>query len=223
MTNLELAWRLIPKELLNTLYMVSASALFSFILGLPLGILLNVSAPGGVAQNKWLYKLIGVLVNVGRAIPFAILIVAIFPFTRWIVGTSIGTTAAIVPLTIAATPFIARLVESALMDVSDELVEAAQVMGASLRQLVCKVFLPEALPTIIRGVTLTVINLIGYSAMAGLVGGGGLGKIAIQYGYQRFNGFLMGLTVIILVLLVEVVQALGNRLTDMILKKRGLA
>lgn len=219
--NLHLAWRIIPKELFNTLYMVGASAFFAFLIGLPLGVILMVTDRGGLKENRLVHQTLGTIVNVGRSIPFAILIIAIFPFTRWVVGTSIGTTASIVPLTIAAAPFVARVVEAALKEIDLHIIEAALVMGSTTRQIVTKIFLPEALPNLIRGASLTVVNLIGYSAMAGLVGGGGLGKVAIQYGYQRFNGFLMFATLVLLVVLVECAQGCGNALSHAILRKRG--
>lgn len=221
--DLRLAWKLIPIELWNTIYMVGVSAFFAFLIGLPIGVILRLTDRGGLKENRLIYQTLGVLVNIGRSIPFAILIVAIFPFTRLIVGTSIGTTASIVPLTIAAAPFLARVIESALKEIDKPIIEAAIVMGSTTGQIVKKVFIPEALPSIINGITLTVVNLIGYSAMAGLVGGGGLGKVAIQYGYQRFNGFLMLVTLIVILLLVEAVQWIGNGVSRALLKKRGRA
>lgn len=220
---LELAIALIPKEFLQTVYMVFASGAIAIVFGLFLAILLVLTRPTGIKQSRRLYLILELLVNIGRSIPFAILIVAMIPITRWIVGTSIGTTATIVPLTIAAIPFVARIFENSFTEVKTELIEAALVMGASTRQIIEKVYLPEALPSLIQGSTLTIVNLVGYSAMAGLVGGGGLGKIAIQYGYQRFNGFLMVLTLIILVLFVQIVQMIGNWTYHSILRKRGLA
>lgn len=222
MSTTELALRLLPIETLNTLYMVFASALFALIIGLPLGIWLSLSSKEGLSTNKPLYALLSIIINIGRSIPFAILIVAIFPLTRFIIGTSIGTTAAIVPLTIAAAPFFARIVESALQEIDPNIIEAALVMGSSKSQIIRKVLLPEALPSLVRGFTLTLVSLIGYSAMAGLVGGGGLGKVAIQYGYQRFNGMLMLITLILLLIFVEVVQWAGNLIASGINKKRGL-
>lgn len=219
--NLQLASKIIPIELLNTLYMVAASTFFAFLIGLPLGVILTLTDRGGLKESRYLNQSLGSIVNIGRSIPFAILIVAIFPFTRWIVGTSIGTTASIVPLTIAAAPFMARVVEGALKEVDKGMIEAAVVMGSTTRQIVQKIFLPEALPALISGVTLTIVNLIGYSAMAGLVGGGGLGKVAIQYGYQRFNGFLMVLTLLLLLALVETIQWLGSAVSKVIARKRG--
>ena len=219
--NLQLAWRIVPQELLNTLYMVIASAFFAFLIGLPLGIILTLTDKGGLKEGRLINQTLGTIVNIGRSIPFAILMVAMIPLTRWVVGTSIGTNASIVPLTLAAAPFVARLVEAALKEIDPNVIEAAVVMGSRTRQIVTKVYLPEAYPGLVRGGALTVVNLIGYSAMAGLVGGGGLGKVAIQYGYQRFNGFLMCVTLILLVVLVECAQGLGNFLARAILRKRG--
>lgn len=219
--SLELAWKLIPIELLNTLYMVGAATFFSILIGLPLGVILRLTDRGGLKESQSLNKSLGLIVNIGRSIPFAILIIAIIPLTRWIVGTSIGTTASIVPLTLAAAPFLARVIESALKEIDKSIIEAAIVMGSTTRQIVQKVLIPEALPTIVNGITLTVVGLIGYSAMAGLVGGGGLGKVAIQYGYQRFNGFLMLLTLAVILLLVEAVQWVGSWISHAITNKRG--
>ncbi len=221
MDNGELAWKLLPIECWNTLYMVFASGFFALLIGLPLGVILTITDRGHLKPQPLVHKTLGTLVNVGRSFPFAILMVALIPFTRWIVGTSLGTTASIVPLTIAAAPFAARIVEAALKEVDRQVIEAALLMGSTTRQIISKVLLMEALPALFSGTTLMLINLIGYSAMAGLVGGGGLGKIAIQYGYQRFNGFMMGATVILLLILVQGVQWLGNRMTHALLKKRG--
>jgi D-methionine transport system permease protein len=219
--NIDLALTLLPLQLWNTIYMVAASAFFAVLIGLPIGVILTISSKGHVKENLTLYKLLETLVNIGRSFPFAILMVALIPFTRWVVGTSLGTTASIVPLTVAAAPFIARLVETALKEVDRNVLEAAFVMGSRTRHIIAKVLLPEALPSIVQGITLTVVNLIGYSAMAGLVGGGGLGQVAIQYGYNRFNTFIMATTVILLIILVQVVQWIGNALSTAIAKKRG--
>lgn len=219
--NLHLAWRIVPQEFLNTLYMVGASAFFAYLIGLPLGIVLTLTDKGGLKANRYFNQSLGMAVNIGRSIPFAILMVAIIPLTRWIVGTSIGTTASIVPLTLAAAPFVARIVEASLKQIDPHVIEAAVVMGSTTGQIVTKVYLPEGYPGLVRGAALTVVNLIGYSAMAGLVGGGGLGKVAIQYGYQRFNGFLMLVTLVLLVMLVECTQGFGNALERAILRKRG--
>ena len=180
------------------------------ILGMPLGVLLVISDKGHIAENRLLNKILSVIVNIGRSIPFIILLVAIIPFTRFIIGTYIGTTAAIVPLTVAAIPFVARVVESSLKEVDPGVIEAAQAMGATHWQIVYKHQLPEALPGLVLGFTLTAINLVGYSAMAGTVGGRGLGDLAIRFGYQRFRGDIIFYTVVILVVLVQLIQALGN-------------
>jgi D-methionine transport system permease protein len=219
--NIDLAFSLLPLQLWNTLYMVFASAFFAVLIGLPIGVLLTISSKGQLKENPVLYKVLETIVNIGRSFPFAILMVALIPFTRWIVGTSLGTSASIVPLTVAAAPFIARLVETSLKEVDKNIMEAALVMGSRTRHIICKVLLPESLPSLVQGVTLTIVNLIGYSAMAGLVGGGGLGQVAIQYGYNRFNTFIMAVTVILLILLVQVVQWTGNAIAHAIAKKRG--
>lgn len=220
--SINLALQLLPIELFNTIYMVVASCLFACLIGLPLGVLLTITAKGQIHASPGLYKVVDTLVNVGRSFPFAILIVAIIPFTRFVVGTSLGTNAAIVPLTIAAIPFVARLVENALQETSKEIIEAAIVMGSSTWQIITKVLLLEQIPALIQGLTLTIINLIGYSAMAGMVGGGGLGKVAIQYGYNRFDLFIMTTTVVLIIALVQMVQWGGNTLAMKIYKKRGI-
>lgn len=219
--NIDLAISLIPLELWNTLYMVFVSAFLSVLVGLPLGIILTVTAKGHLKENRAVHELLGMIINVGRSFPFAILMIALIPLTRLLVGTSLGTTASIVPLTIAAIPFFARLAETSLRETDKSLIEAALVIGAAPNQIVRKILLPESLPGLILAVTITVINLIGYSTMAGTMGGGGLGKIAIQYGYQRFNTFLIVVTVVLLIILVQLIQWLGNYLAARILKKRG--
>lgn len=201
---------------LETLYMVFVSAFFALLIGLPLGIILFITEKGT------LYKILSTIVNIGRSFPFAILLIALIPFTRWIIGTSLGTTASIVPLAIAAAPFVARLVESALQGVSNSLIEAATVMGSKPSQVICKVLLPEALPTLILNYTTAIVSLVGYTAMAGLVGGGGLGAVAIQYGYQRFDGVIMFWTVVLLIIIVQLIQWAGNSWANALLKKRGL-
>lgn len=212
---------LIPWELWNTLYMVACSIFFAILFGLPLGVILTITDKGHLKEKKTIHQILGSIVNIGRSFPFAILMVALIPFTRWIVGTSLGTTAAIVPLSLAAIPFVARLVEAALKEVDKGMIEAAVVMGSTPWQIITKVLIPEALPSLILAVTTTVINLIGYSAMAGTMGGGGLGKIAIQYGYQRFNLPLMIATVLVLIVVVQAVQILGNGWAKRINLKRG--
>jgi D-methionine transport system permease protein len=217
----QLVWTLVPLELWNTLYMVICSTLIAVLIGLPLGVILTVTDRGHLKENLWLHQILGSVVNIGRSFPFAILMVALIPLTRWIVGTSLGTTASIVPLSIAAIPFMARLVEASLKEVDKGIIEAAIVMGSTPWQIITKVLIPESLPSLILAITTTVINLIGYSAMAGTMGGGGLGKIAIQYGYQRFNVLLMVVTVIILIILVQAIQVIGHALTRHINLKRG--
>ncbi|MBM6838562.1 ABC transporter permease, partial [Clostridium saudiense] len=194
----------------QTVYMVFFSTLFASVLGFILGIILTVTSPDGLRPNKVSYKILDSIINVLRSFPFVILIVAIIPLTRVIIGKSIGETAAIVPLTIAAAPFVARIIESSLKEVDPGVIEAAKSFGSSDSQIVFKVMLKEAVPSIISGLTLTVINMIGYSAMAGSVGAGGLGKVAITYGYQGFQTDIMVTTVIILIIIVQSLQSLGN-------------
>lgn len=217
-----LALQLLPIETLNTIYMVVSATFFAILLGFPLGVILSITAKGQIKESLFVNKFLGAIVNIGRSFPFAILIVAIIPLTRFIVGTSLGTTAAIVPLALAAAPFVARLVESALNEVDRHIVEAALVIGSTPWQIVSKVLVVESLPALIQAITLTVINLIGYSAMAGMVGGGGLGKVAIQYGYMRFDPFLMVSTVLIMIILVQGAQMGGNYLSTKISKRRGI-
>lgn len=190
--------------------MVAISSLVSALLGIPLGVILVITGKGGIKESQVFNQTLGAIVNAARSTPFIILMVAIIPFTRIIVGTSIGTNAAIVPLSIAAIPFVGRVVESALKEVDAGLIEAAQSMGATPRQIIMKVLIPEAMPSIILGMTLTVISLIGYSAMAGAIGGGGLGDLAIRYGYQRFRADVMLATVVILIAMVQIVQSSGD-------------
>ena len=203
---------LLVSSLWETLIMVFTSGFIGFVVGIPLGVLLHLSKKNGLLESTSLNKVLGVVVNIGRSIPFIILLVALIPVTRFIVGSSIGTAAAIVPLTIGAIPFIARLVEGALLEVPAGLVEAAQAMGAKPLQIIKKVLLPEALPGIINAATITLVTLVGYSAMAGTVGGGGLGDVGIRYGYQRFDATVMMITIVILVILVQLIQSLGDYL-----------
>jgi len=194
----------------ETLLMVAISGVVGSLLGVPLGVLLHLTNRGGVLSHPLFNRTIGVVVNAVRSIPFIILLVVVIPFTRFIVGSSIGTTAAIVPLTIAAVPFIARLVEAALREVDKGLVEAAQSMGATTSQIVWKVLLPEAMPGIVAGLTITFVSLVGYSAMAGAIGGGGLGDLGIRYGYQRYITEIMVAVVLILIVFVQAVQSFGD-------------
>jgi D-methionine transport system permease protein len=198
--------------LLETLVMVGVSGGIGALFGIPLGVILILTDRGGILQNLAVNRVLGLLINAARSTPFIILMVAIIPFTRLVAGTSIGTAAAIVPLTIAAIPFIARLVETALREVPSGLIEAADAMGATPLQIVVKVLLPEALPGIVAGLTITLVSLIGYSAMAGAVGGGGLGDIGIRYGYQRFLPEVMLAVVLVLIVFVQGVQSAGDRL-----------
>ncbi len=212
----------LPLETWNTIYMVFASAFLASLCGLPLAILLFLLSKQGMKSNPALYRILNGLVNAGRSFPFAILMISVIPLTRWIVGTSLGTTASIVPLTIAAIPFAARLFEDSISQVDRHVVDAALMMGSTTRQIVYKVLLPEALPSLISSITLLIVTLVGYSAMAGMAGGGGLGKVAIQYGYMRFDLSVMIATVCILIVLVQVIQMIGHALVKKINLKRGI-
>ncbi len=194
----------------ESIYMVAVSGIISMLAGIPLGVVLLTTRPGNILQSALTHRGLSFLVNVVRAIPFIILLIALIPFTRLIVGTSIGTQAAIVPLTIGAIPFVARIVESSLSEVNQGLLEAGNAMGATPWQIIYKILLPEARPGIVQGITVTWISLVGYSAMAGAVGGGGLGSLAINYGYQRFNVPVLLATIVILILLVYGIQHSGD-------------
>ncbi len=205
---------------LETGYMVGLAALFTVLIGLPLGVVLFITRPAGVAPLPWLNRALGAVINIGRSLPFVVLLIALIPFTRLIVGTTLGSTAAIVPITIGAFPFFARVVENALDEVERGRIEAIQSMGGSIWHVIGKVLLPEALPTILAGVTLTTVVLIGFSSMAGVIGGGGLGDLAIRYGYQRFNDQVMAGTVVVLVILVQGVQSIGDRVVRALAHRR---
>ena len=211
---------LIGQALRETLYMVAWSAVFTFVLGLLIGVLLYVSGPGGVLANRFVHGPLGVLVNIGRSLPFLILLIVLLPVTRAIVGTSLGATAAIVPLTVGSSPFFGRVVETALREVDRGRIEAAQSMGATNGDIVLKVLLPEALPALVAGATLTLVMFVDYSAMAGAIGAGGLGNFAIKYGYQRFNTQLMLVTVVILIALVQLLQTVGDRVVRAVAHRR---
>lgn len=200
----------IVKALVETLEMVFASTIGSLILGFIPAIILTVTAKDGLKPNKVVYTILDFIINILRSFPVIILMVAIIPLTRFIVGKSIGTEAAIVPLTIAAAPFVARIIESALREVDKGVIEAAKSFGASNTQIIFKVMLKEAIPSIASGITLTIISIVGYSAMAGTIGGGGLGQVAISYGYQRFQTDFMVVTCIVLIIVVQGLQLLGN-------------
>lgn len=201
---------LLAQGTVDTLIMTIASCLFAYIIGLPLGIWFAVTTPGGLRPNRGVNTVLGWIINIGRSIPFIILLVAIIPFTRLVVGTSLGVPGAVVPLTVAAAPFVARIVEQSLAEVDKGLIEAAHSFGASNFQIITKVMLREAMPSLVRGAAITFVNLFGYSAMAGTVGAGGLGDIAIRYGYQRFQGDVMLAAVILCVVLVQLFQSLGD-------------
>lgn len=206
---------------LQTLVMVLSSTVFSVLLGLPLGILLCVTDPvTGIMPKPILYQVLTRIVNTLRSFPFMILMILLFPLSRLIIGTSIGTAATIVPLSIAAAPFVARIIETALKEVDPGVIQAARAMGSTNSQIILKVLLPEALPSLVSGVTLTLINLIGYSAMSGAIGGGGLGDLAIRYGYQRNQPMVMIPAVIIILIMVEVIQLIGSRISARLMAKR---
>ena len=201
---------LFATSLWETVLMVGVAGLAGAAIGIPLGVLLRLTDRGGVVSRPLFHRIAGGVVNAVRSTPFIILLVAIIPFTRWITGSSIGTWAAVVPLTLAAAPFIARLVETALREVDNGLIVAAQAMGASTRQIVWKVLLPEALPGIVASITIALVALTGYSAMAGAIGGGGLGDLGIRYGYQRFLPDVMLAVVLVLIVFVQVIQSAGD-------------
>lgn len=211
---------LLAQGTLDTLIMTVVATLFAYLLGVPLGVALVVTAPGGLRPHRVLSAVLGWIVNVGRSIPFIILLVALIPLTRIIVGTSLGVPGAIVPLVVAAAPFVGRMVEQSLAEVDGGLVEAAQSFGASVWQIVCKVFLHESLPSLIRGASITFITLFGYSAMAGMVGAGGLGDIAIRYGYQRYQADVMVAALILCIALVQVFQSAGNLVARKVDKRK---
>jgi len=208
----DLLREMLTKATLETLYMTLIAAACVSVAGVPLGVLLVATDAGGIWEKRWLYRAVGALVNVGRSAPFVILMVAITPLTRFIVGTTIGTTASIVPLVVAAIPFMGRVVEQCLREVEPGLVEAAVAMGSTRREIIFKVLIPEARPSLVRGFALMIISVMGYSAMAGAIGGGGLGDLAVKYGYMRFQTDVMLWCLVVLLVLVQLVQLLGDRL-----------
>ncbi len=203
---------IMAEGILETLYMTVTSTVLAYLFGIPLGVILFVSDKGGIAENGPVNKVLGIIVNLVRSVPFIILLVAIMPFTRFVAGTTIGATATIVPLVVTATPFVARMVESSLKEVNGGVVEAALSMGSSNLQIITKVLLPEAKPSLMVGGVITITTILGYSAMAGFVGGGGLGAIAINYGYYRYQEDIMFITVILLVIVVQIFQEAGMRI-----------
>lgn len=202
-----------------TVVMTVVPTVIAYILGIPLGVLVTVTSPGSLRPHRTLNALLGWVVNIGRSIPFIILLIALIPFTRWIVGTSLGLLGAIVPLTIAATPFVARMVETSLKEVGPGCIEAAQSFGASTMQIIWSVLLPEALPSLARGGSIALIVILGYSTMAGAIGAGGLGDIAIRFGYYRYQDNVMIATVIILIVLVQLLQSTGDAIASRIDKR----
>lgn len=210
---------LIYDETWTTLYMVFTTTFFAYLLGLPLGIILTVTDKDGISPNPIVYKILDIITNLIRSIPFLILLILLIPFTKAVVGKSYGASATVVPLVIASAPFVGRMVESSLKEVSKGVIEAAQSMGASTLQIITKVLLVEAKVSLIIGSTITTGSILGYSAMAGVVGGGGLGNIAIQYGYYRYETDIMWTTVVILVLLVQIMQIVGMRVAKFVDKR----
>ena len=223
------AWRIIQAEFLTatweTLYVTILATVFSILIGLPLGVLLVVGEKNGVLPlPKWLLSTLNVIINLLRSVPFLILMILVFPLTRLIIGTVVGTTASIVPLVVAAFPFVARLAESSLREVSPNTIEMAQSMGATPFQIIIKVMIPESIPSLISNGTIAITTVLGYSAMSGIIGGGGLGKIAINYGYYRYKDLIMLAAVILLIILVQIFQSVGTKLAakaDKRLKKKA--
>ena len=211
---------MILKGIQETLYMTLLSTLMGYVIGLPMGVLLAVSDKEGLKPNRVLYRILDVIANIVRSIPFLILLILLIPFTRMIVGKSYGSTATVVPLVIAAGPFIARMVESSLKEVDEGVIEAARSMGGSNLRIIVKVLLVEARTSLINGATIAVGTILGYSAMAGTIGGGGLGDIAIRYGYHRYQADIMIVTVVLLVILVQIFQMIGTTLANRLDKRR---
>lgn len=215
-----MVFNMIWQSTLDTLYMVFFSTLFSMLIGFPIGILLVVTKPGNIMERPKLNQCLEFIINTLRSFPFIILMICVFPLSRLIVGTTIGSTAAIVPLSISAAPFVARIVEGALNEIDKGLIEASSSMGANNFTIIFKVMIPETLPHLIHGITVTVISLIGFSAMAGSIGAGGLGDLAIRYGYQRFKTDMMAYSVILIIILVQIIQSLGNYLVKRVKRNR---
>ena len=211
---------LVGQSTVETLIMVFFSTLFSVIIGFPLGVLLFVTGPTGIMPKKVLNLVLSRIVDVLRSFPFVILMIVLLPMTRAILGKAIGTAATIIPLSIAAAPFVARVIETSLIEIDPGVITAARAMGSTNWQIITKVLVPEVLPSVVSGITLTIINLISYSAMAGTLGGGGLGDLAIRYGYQRFRTDVMVSAVIVIIVMVAVIQFAGTRLSERIIKRR---
>lgn len=213
---------MIIKSIYETIYMIILSIIIASIIGVPLGIYLSISKKGGIKENQIVNKIIDlIIVNITRSIPFVVLIVLLIPLSRIIVGKSYGTTAFVIPLSIGSAPFVARIIENSLNEVNYGLIEAAISMGATTYEIILKVLIPEALPSIVNGITLTIISLVGYSAIAGIIGGGGLGNLAVVEGFQRGNYKLMYLSTLLLIILVQIIQFIGTRIVKKIEEKRG--
>lgn len=213
-------FELVGISTLQTLQMVFFSTLFAVIIGFPLGILLFITGSTGIMPKPLFNMVLSRIIDVLRSFPFVILMIVLLPFTRFVLGTAIGTSATIMPLSLAAAPFVARVIETALIEIDPGVIIAARAMGSTNWQIIRKVLVPEVLPSVVSGITLTIINLISYSAMAGTLGGGGLGDLAIRYGYQRFRTDIMLASVVIIILLVALIQFAGTKLSERILKKR---
>ncbi len=212
--------QLVGVSTLQTLVMVFFSTLFAVLIGFPLGILLFITGATGITPRPVFNMVLSRIIDVLRSFPFVILMIVLLPFTRLVLGTAIGTSAAIIPLSIAAAPFVARVIETALIEIDPGVITAARAMGSTNWQIIYKVLVPEVLPSVVSGITLTIINLISYSAMAGTLGGGGLGDLAIRYGYQRFRTDIMLASVVVIIVLVAAIQFAGTKLSEKILKKR---
>ena len=210
----EAVWQMIFEGIWETLYMTILSTVIAYIVGLPIGILLSVTGKGGILRNRAVNGILGAVVNILRSVPFLILLVVLIPFTRLLVGTSLGTTATIVPLTIGSIPIVARMVESSLQEVPHGIIEAAESMGASPLEIIVRFMLPEAVPSLLLGSAINLATILGYSAMAGFVGGGGLGDIAIQYGFYRYQSDILFVSVAILIIIVQIFQEAGTRLSN---------
>ena len=213
-------FELVGISTLQTLQMVFFSTLFAVIIGFPLGILLFITSSTGIMPKPLFNMVLSRIIDVLRSFPFVILMIVLLPFTRFVLGTAIGTSATIMPLSLAAAPFVARVIETALIEIDPGVITAARAMGSTNWQIIYKVVIPEAFPSVISGITLTIINLIGYSAMAGTIGGGGLGDLAIRYGYQRFRTDVMVAAVVVILVLVELIQFVGTVLVNKMLSKR---
>lgn len=211
---------LVLESTLQTLVMVFFSTIFALLVGFPLGVILSVTSATGITPKPVLNLVLSRIIDVMRSFPFVILMIVLLPFTRLILGTAIGTTATIIPLSIAAMPFVARITETALNEVDPGMIQAARAMGSTNWQIIYKVIIPEALPSVVSGITLTIITLVSYSAMAGTLGGGGLGDLAIRYGYQRFRTDVMIISVIVIIILVALIQFIGSRISTNMMKRR---